>query len=92
MTVLESMACGTPTVIGDLPDYDREYFENGTSTVMVDVKDPRSIADGIVQILKEGPLAESIATEARARVLATGSYEFQMAKMESIYQTVARKK
>jgi glycosyltransferase involved in cell wall biosynthesis len=92
MTVLESMACGTPTVIGDLPDYDREYFENGRSTVMVDVKEPRSIADGILRVLKDSSLAESIAAEARARVLATGGYEFQMAKMESIYKRFAPKK
>ena len=86
MTVLESMACGTPAVIGNLPDYDVQYFEDGKTVVMVDVNDPRSIADGVMRILKEPKLATRIAAEARRRVVETGSYEYQMGKMEDIYR------
>lgn len=86
MTVLESMACGTPTVIGNLPDYDKEYFEDGKTTVMVDVKDPQSIADGILRILTDDELRSEVTSEARRRVELTGSYEYQMSKMEEIYR------
>jgi L-malate glycosyltransferase len=88
MTVLESMACGTPTVIGNLPDYDREYFEDGATTTMVDVKDPRSIADGVIKVLSDRAFAERISLEAMRRVEETGGYEYQMSKMERIYKTL----
>lgn len=91
MTVLESMACGTPTVIGDLPDYDAEYFEDEKTTLMVDVKDPGSIASAIIRLLTDQELAERISNEARRRVEETGSYEFQMSKMEAIYQSLIKK-
>lgn len=91
MTVLESMACGTPTVIGDLPDYDAEYFEDEKTTLMVDVKDPESIANAIIRLLTDQELAERISNEARRRVEETGSYEFQMYKMEAIYQSLIKK-
>lgn len=90
MTVLESMACGTPTVIGDLPDYDPEYFEDGKTTSMVNVIDPESIAEGILRILSNPSLAAALAHEALQRVNATGGYEFQMGKMESIYRSFFR--
>jgi len=91
MAVLESMACGTPTVIGNLPDYDQEYFEHEKTTLMVDVKGPRSVADAISKLLSDGDLAERLAAEARRRVEATGSYEYQMSKMEEIYRRVSAK-
>lgn len=91
MTVLESMACGTPTVIGDLPDYDAEYFEDEKTTLMVDVKDPESIAVAIIRLLTDHDLAERISNEARRRVEETGRYEFQMSKMEAIYHSLIKK-
>jgi glycosyltransferase involved in cell wall biosynthesis len=88
MTVLESMACGRPTVIGDLPDYDREYFEHEKTTLMVDVKDPRAIADAVIRYLTDAELTQRVTAEARRRVVETGGYEFQMEKMEAIYHKV----
>jgi glycosyltransferase involved in cell wall biosynthesis len=90
MTVLESMACGTPTVIGNLPDYDQEYFENEKTTLMVDINDPNEIADAISRFLTDEELTGRITTEARRRVLETGGYEYQMGKMEKIYESLQR--
>ena len=90
MTVLESMACGTPTVIGNLPDYDREYFEHEATTLMTDVKDPHSVANTILRFLSDGDLANRITDEARHRVTATGGYEYQMGKMDEIYRRVLK--
>ncbi|HVF29351.1 MAG TPA: glycosyltransferase family 4 protein, partial [Pyrinomonadaceae bacterium] len=90
MTVLESMACGTPAVIGNLPDYDRQYFDDDKTAVMVDVNDPGSIADGVLRLLNDRELTERIANEARRRVVETGGYEFQMGRMEGIYRKLVR--
>ena len=88
MTVLESMACGTPTVIGGLHDYDRTYFEHEKTTMMVDVENPASIADAIMRLLNDDQLSAALTHEARRRVVETGGYEFQMGKMEKLYQHV----
>jgi glycosyltransferase involved in cell wall biosynthesis len=87
-SVLESMACGTPTVIGDLPDYDKEYFEHEKTAVMVDVRDAGSVASAIIRILTNPDEAADMAFEARRRVFKTGGYEYQMEKMEKIYRRV----
>jgi L-malate glycosyltransferase len=86
MTVLESMACGTPTVIGNLADYDKMYFEHEKTTLMVDITDPNSIAEATLQLLQVPTLSEKITSEARKRVKETGSYESQMLKMERLYK------
>ena len=58
---------------------------------MVDVKDPESIANAIIRLLTDHDLAERISNEARRRVEETGSYEFQMSKMEAIYHSLIKK-
>ncbi len=90
MSVLESMACGTPTVIGNLPDYDAEYFENEKTVLTADVNNPQSIAAAILRYLNEPDIAAEIAAEARRRVLESGDYEFQMNKMEKVYQQLIK--
>jgi L-malate glycosyltransferase len=89
LAILESMACGTPTVIGNLPDYDREFFEHEKTTLMTDVKNPESVANAILRFLSEEDLSREVTAEARRRVEGTGGYEFQMMKMEEIYQRLA---
>ncbi|HEX9960784.1 MAG TPA: glycosyltransferase, partial [Pyrinomonadaceae bacterium] len=90
MSVLESMACGTPTVIGNLPDYDAEYFEDEKTVLTADVDAPQSIAKAILRYLNEPDFAARIAAEARRRVLETGDYEFQMNKMEQVYRRLIK--
>lgn len=91
MTVLESMACGTPAVIGDLPDYDKRYFENGETLLMIDIKNPQSIAGAVLKFLNDEKLTKKITAEARRRVVETGSYESQMLKMERLYESLVTK-
>lgn len=91
MSVLESMACGTPAVIGDLPDYDADYFENEKTVLTADVENPQSIAEAVLRFLNEPDFAAKISSEAQRRVLESGGYEFQMSKMERIYQRLIKK-
>jgi glycosyltransferase involved in cell wall biosynthesis len=92
MTVLESMACGTPVVCGDVADYDREYFENGETVLMAKVGDPRSVGEALTTLLEDRALAGRLANEARRRVVEYGSYEAQMSRMEKLYQEVVNER
>ena len=86
MSVLESMACGTPVLVGRIPNYDSHYIEEEKTVIMVDQTDPDAVAKALIRLLQDRSLAQSIASEAGQRVRSTGSYESQMAKMNKLYE------
>lgn len=88
MTVLESMACGTPTVVGKIPDYDPYYFHEGETVLMADPADAASVARATITLLTDASAAHSISAEAEQRVRLSGSYESQMAKMNELYHAL----
>jgi L-malate glycosyltransferase len=85
LTVLESMACGTPVVASDIPDYDPHYIESGKTVLSVRPRDTTGLAGAILRLLDDSDLANRLAAEAGNRVRMTGSYEAQMARMERLY-------
>jgi len=90
LTVLESMACGTPVVVGNLPDYDTYYFAKDETVLMAEPTDARSVAEALTKLLLDPSLAQRLATEAERRVRASGSYESQMSKMNQLYADLFR--
>ena len=88
MTVLESMACGTPVVVGDIPDYDARYFERDVTVLMAPPTSAASVAQELLRVLDDHSVAQRLSTEAERRVRANGSYESQMSKMDELYQNV----
>ena len=85
MSVLESMACGTPVVVSRIPNYDSHYIEENKTVLMVDPNDPAALATALTRLLQDRLLAQSLALEAERRVRLSGSYESQMAKMNELY-------
>lgn len=90
MTALESMACGTPVVVGDIPDYDQYYFDKGKTVLMVNPADAGSVAQAIVELLTDSSLAETLSAEAERRVRERGSHDAQMSKMNQLYSGLFR--
>jgi len=90
MSVLESMACGTPVLVSRIPNYDSHYIEDGKTVLMGDQRDSEAVAAALIKLLQDRSLAQSIAGEAMRRVIASASYESQMDKMNQLYDRDAR--
>ena len=91
MSVLESMACGTPVLVSRIPNYDAHYIEDQRTVLMVDQRYSGPVATGLIKLLQDSSLAKRIAAEAKRRVTASASYESQMAKMEELYRNLPQK-
>ena len=90
MSVLESMAIGTPVLVSRIPNYDKQYIEDQKTVLMVDQKYSGAVATALIKLLQDRSFARTLAGEAQRRVTATGSYESQMAKMEHLYEGLLR--
>lgn len=88
MSVLESMACGTPVVVSAIPDYDPEYIELGATVLATKAEDSEAIAAALLRIIGDDNLAQILKAEARSRVIASGSFETQMSRMNDLYQSL----
>ncbi len=88
MSVLESMACNTPVVVSDIPDYDSDYIEAEKTVLAVNPTNADGVARAICRLLPDGSLTARLTIEARRRVKETGSYEAQMSRMENLYFTL----
>src|SRR6185436_15091977 len=69
LSVLESMACGTPVIVSRIPNYDAHYIEDQKTVLMVDQTDPDAIATTLVRLLQDRELAQHLAAEAKQRVV-----------------------
>ena len=61
MTLIEAMAQGTPVIAGKRSGAVPWVLEGGKAGLLVDVEDPRAIADGIVAVLTEPSLRQQLA-------------------------------
>jgi glycosyltransferase involved in cell wall biosynthesis len=88
MSVLESLACGTPVVVSDIENYDANYIERDKTALFAEPANVQSVATAILRLLREPDTADALATEGRRRIERTGSYEAQMLKMEKLYYSL----
>jgi len=84
LAVLESMAAGTPVVLGDIPHY-AELFEDRRQVRLVDAQDPMAIAAGIVEVLRDPALREAMVQAAREKVREVGDLPREAARIEALF-------
>jgi len=92
MSVLESMACGTPVLVSRIPNYDVQYIEDQKTVLMVDQRYSGPVSTALIKLLQDSSLTQRITAEAKRRVTQSASYESQMSKMDQLYQTLVAKK
>lgn len=80
MTVLEAMASGV-TVVGGAKSGAIPWLLSGGAGVLVDVKTPGAIADGVVRVLRDSDYGQQVAEAGRAR-----AREFALAQVVDSYR------
>jgi len=86
--LVEAMASGLPvvaTAVGGMP----EVLEEGRAGLLVPPRDPQAIADAIVRLMDDPPLAADLARRARARSVIFGAGRMNHALLR-LYREVLR--
>ena len=87
LTLVEAMAAGKPVVatqVGAVP----EIVRHGVDGWLVPPNDPRAMADGIVQLLRDRAMATRMGQAARVRVQEAFSLERMTTEIEAVYREV----
>jgi glycosyltransferase involved in cell wall biosynthesis len=86
---MEAMLCQTP-VVNDISEdvFGEGKLKNGQNIVLVNSRDPRSIADAIVPILQNDELRQRIGMAGRRFVLEDLSWDNIAGEMEKFYERV----
>ena len=80
----EAMACGLPVVITDFGD-NRKWVEDGVNGFTVPLKDPKSLAEKIIYLLKNKDGRMEFGRRNRKVIEERSNHYKEMAKMENIY-------
>jgi len=83
-TVLEAMACETPNILGNLPNY-REFLTHESNAFFVDLE-PESIANGISHLIDDSQLYYTIVQNGKELVDEIGNIEREADRVEDVYR------
>ncbi len=84
VSVLEAMACGVPVIVSRLPSL-LEWIDDGGNGRLVPVREAGSLAEVIIQLLRDAPLREQFASRGIRLVHERADHQSEMAKMEKLY-------
>lgn len=90
MSVCEAMHTGLPVVGGRNSGGVPWTLDGGRCGILVDVRDPRAIADGILQLLSDQGLARKLGTAAQHRALTAFSADAVVSGYLEAYAAAAR--
>lgn len=86
----EAMACGLPVVITDFGD-NRKWVINNQGGYLISMKNPKDLADKIVELLKNEPLRKDFGETNVNTIRERNNYYKEMAKMEDFYNILTNK-
>lgn len=86
-SVLEAMACGTSTILSDLP-WVHEHIHEGEEALLVPPLEPVALAAATVRLLRNPTLRAKLSINARQMVEKHGDYRHSMAEMQNLYTSL----
>jgi glycosyltransferase involved in cell wall biosynthesis len=86
--VIEAMALGLPIVASNLPTL-REVVDDGDSALLVPARDPRRLAEAIVQVVDDPGLARRLGERGRERFVTRLTAEQSNRRMIELYERLA---
>jgi glycosyltransferase involved in cell wall biosynthesis len=86
----EAMACGLPVVITDVAD-NKKWVEDGVNGFLVPIKDPKSLAERIIYLLRNEDVRKRFGKINREIIEERNNYYKEMEKMEDIYKELIRR-
>jgi glycosyltransferase involved in cell wall biosynthesis len=90
MTVQESLACGTPAIVFDLPEYDPAIYRDGETVLRIPLRDETAIATAFLRLAQDAGLRARMAGLGRDAVVTHADIRDQMDHLERIYLDLAR--
>ena len=89
LTVLEAMALSRPVVASDVGGIP-EMIEDGRTGLLVPPRDPAALAAAIIRLLRDHPLADTLARNGHDMVHERFCIELMVRAVEAIYDEGAR--
>jgi len=89
VSLLEAMACGLPPITTDIPG-NREWIRNETNGLLYPPRDYNALAQKITQLVENEDQRKSFGEVSHRTVIARGSWEQCISKMETIYDSMIR--
>lgn len=90
LKVLEAMASGVPLVASDLPVV-RELVTDGVEALLVRPGSAKAIKDGVLRLMSERGLSESLCAAARDRVEQNFSWQKSQSELLAVYESLLDK-
>jgi glycosyltransferase involved in cell wall biosynthesis len=89
MSVVESIACGTPVVAQDQPSLDPAVFRQNETVLRVPPRDPEAVANAILRVVTDRVLRDRLRENGR-RILPSFDYDHEMQRLERVYDAIVR--
>jgi glycosyltransferase involved in cell wall biosynthesis len=87
VSLLEAMACGLPPIVTDIPG-NREWIENGVNGFLFPPKDPKALAEKIIELAENEPLRKRFGEKCFRIVKQRATWKESVARMEAIYKSL----
>ena len=90
---MEAMLCQTP-VVNDFPEnlFGEGKLKNGENIILVNSKDPASIAENIIRLLDDEPFRQKVGAGGRKFVMENLNWERIAEAMEQFYKQILKQK
>lgn len=91
VAIVEAMSCGLPVVATDTVGF-REVVDDGVTGFILADREPETMAERIIELLKDAGLRKEMGSAGRKKVLELYDWEKNISLMENLYKSLNDKK